>query len=142
MLGADAAQSDFFRTQQVHAIAVEGIFLRPAVPEETTCLCRGNGSSRRWLSSVPLRPPPKSVAESGVAGYEAIKLLGLIGPAGFPAQLSAAMRKVLVDPKVIEKFVGLDTEARFTAPQAFFEIMRTQAETWIPVIRAAKLKLE
>ena len=88
----------------------------------------------------------RRVAESGVAGYEAINLLGLIGPAGMPApvieRLSMAMKKVLGDPKVVEKFVGLGTEARFTTPQAFFEIMRTQAETWIPVIRAANLKLE
>jgi tripartite-type tricarboxylate transporter receptor subunit TctC len=35
-----------------------------------------------------------------VAGYEAINLLGLIGPAGMPApvieRLSAAMKKVLI----------------------------------------------
>ena len=81
-----------------------------------------------------------------MAGYEAISLLGLIGPAGMPApviaRLSAAMKKVLGDPKAAEKFVGLGTEARFTTPQAFFEIMRTQAETWIPGIRVVNLKLE
>ena len=81
-----------------------------------------------------------------MADYEAINLLGLIGPAGMPApvigRLSAAMKKVLGDPKVAEKFVGLGTEARFTTPPAFFEIMRTQAKIWIPVIRAVNLKLE
>ena len=100
-------------------------------------------TSLERAASLPNVP---TIAESGVPGYEAINLLGLVGPAGMPApvieRLNAAMKKVLGDPKVIEKFVGLGTEARFTTPQAFFEIMRTQAETWIPVIRAANLKLE
>lgn len=98
------------------------------------------------LERAPSLPDVPTVAESGVPGYEAINLLGLIGPAGMPPpvveRLSAAMKTVLGDPKVVERFVGLGTEARFTSPQAFFEIMRSQAETWIPVIRAANLKLE
>lgn len=98
------------------------------------------------LERAPSLPDVPTVAESGVPGYEAINLLGLIGPAGMPPpvveRLSAAMKTVLGDPKVVERFVGLGTEARFTNPQAFFEIMRSQAETWIPVIRAANLKLE
>jgi tripartite-type tricarboxylate transporter receptor subunit TctC len=52
------------------------------------------------------------------------------------------MKKVLQDPAVIRRFDDLGTEARFTMPEAFFEIMRTQADTWIPVIRKANLKLE
>ena len=98
------------------------------------------------LERAPSLPDVPTVAESGVPGYEAINLLGLIGPAGMPPpvveRLSAAMKTVLGDPKVVERFVGLGTEARFTNPQAFFEIMRSPAETWIPVIRAANLKLE
>lgn len=92
------------------------------------------------LSNVP------TISESGVPGYEAINLLGLIGPAGMPVpvieKLSAAMKTVLTDPKVVERFSKLGTEARFTTPSAFFEIMRAQAETWIPVIRKANIKLE
>ena len=45
-------------------------------------------------------------------------------------------------PTVIRRFDELGTEARFTTPEAFFELMRTQADTWIPVIRKANLKLE
>ena len=97
-------------------------------------------------NQIAFLPNMPTVAESGVTGYEAINLLGLIGPAGMPApvveRLSTAMKKVLGDPKVVERFAGLGTEARFTSPQAFFEIMRSQAANWIPVIRAAKLKLE
>jgi tripartite-type tricarboxylate transporter receptor subunit TctC len=90
-------------------------------------------------------PNVPTVAET-IAGYEAINLLGLIAPAGLPApilaKLSTAMKTVLRDPAVIRRFDDLGTEARFTTPEAFFEIMRAQADTWIPVIRKANLKLE
>jgi tripartite-type tricarboxylate transporter receptor subunit TctC len=98
------------------------------------------------LERAPTLPNVPTVAESGVPGYEAINLLGLIAPAGTPAavidRLSGAMKQVLGNPAVIKRFADLGTEARFTAPQAFFEIMRTQADTWIPVIRKANIKLE
>jgi tripartite-type tricarboxylate transporter receptor subunit TctC len=98
------------------------------------------------LERAPALPDVPTIAESGVPGYESINLLGLIGPAKLPpaivAKLSAAMKTVLTDPKVVEKFDDLGTEARFTTPDGFFEIMKTQADTWIPVIQSAKLKLE
>jgi tripartite-type tricarboxylate transporter receptor subunit TctC len=98
------------------------------------------------LEPSPLLPGVPAIAGAGVPGYEAINLLGLIGPAGLRPEvlerLGGAMRTVLTDPSTVEKFAALGTEARYTTPAAFFDIMRTQAETWIPVIQAAGLKLE
>ena len=97
------------------------------------------------LQRAPALPDVPALAET-IPGYEAINLLGLIAPANLPApvlaKLSSSMKTVLQDPAVIRRFDELGTEARFTTPQAFFEIMRTQADTWIPVIRKANLKLE
>ena len=97
------------------------------------------------LQRAPALPDVPTLAET-IPGYEAINLLGLIAPANLPApvlaKLSASMKTVLQDQAVIRRFDELGTEARFTTPEAFFEIMRTQAETWIPVIRKANLKLE
>ena len=98
------------------------------------------------LERAPTLPDVPTIAESGVPGYEAINLLGLVAPAKTPAeilgQLNAAMKVVLRDPKVIERFADLGTEARSSTPEAFFEVMRGQAETWVPVIRRANIKLE
>ena len=97
------------------------------------------------LQRAPALPDVPTVAET-IPGYEAINLLGLIAPAKLPApvlsKLSASMKTVLQDPTVVRRFDELGTEARFTTPEAFFEIMRTQADTWIPVIRKANLNLE
>lgn len=91
-------------------------------------------------------PDVPTVSETILPGYEAINLLGLIGPAGLPppvlARLSAAMKVVLQDPAIVRRFEELGTEARYTTPQAIFDIMKTQADTWIPVIRKANVKLE
>lgn len=98
------------------------------------------------LEPSPILPDVPTIAASGVPGYEAINLLGLIGPAGLPSaildRLGNAMKAVLTDPAVVERFATLGTEARYTSPAAFFEIMRTQADTWIPVIRQANIRLE
>jgi tripartite-type tricarboxylate transporter receptor subunit TctC len=98
------------------------------------------------LERAPALPNVPTIAESGVPGYESINLLGLIGPANLPApviaRLGAAMKTVLTDPKVVEKFDGLGTEARYTSPQAFHDIMKNQADTWIPVIKQSAIKLE
>jgi tripartite-type tricarboxylate transporter receptor subunit TctC len=98
------------------------------------------------LEHAPALPNVPTISESGVQGYESINLLGLIGPANLPKpvmdRLSAAMKTVLTDPKVVARFTELGTDARFTTPDAFLKIMKTQADTWIPVIQKAKLKLE
>jgi tripartite-type tricarboxylate transporter receptor subunit TctC len=98
------------------------------------------------LERAPTLPNVSTISESGVPGYESINLLGLIAPANTPEpvieRLSTAMKTVLNDPKVVARFAALGTDARFTSAQAFFEIMRNQADTWIPVIRKANIKLE
>jgi tripartite-type tricarboxylate transporter receptor subunit TctC len=100
-------------------------------------------TSLERAASLPNVP---AIAESGVPGYEAINLLGLAGPANLPKpvidRLSAAMKLVLTDPKVVARFSDLGTDARFTTPDAFFQMMKAQADTWIPVIRKAQIKLE
>jgi tripartite-type tricarboxylate transporter receptor subunit TctC len=98
------------------------------------------------LERAPALPQVPTISESGVPGYEAINLLGLIAPAGTPAavieRLSQVMKQVLEELAVIRRFAELGTDARFTTPQAFLEIMCAQADTWIPVIRKANIKLE
>jgi tripartite-type tricarboxylate transporter receptor subunit TctC len=98
------------------------------------------------LERSPLLPQVPTIAESGVPGYDAINLLALMAPAGVPAEiidrLGKAMKQVLEDPTVVKRFVETGAEARYTTPQAIVDIMRTQADTWIPVIKGANLKLE
>lgn len=98
------------------------------------------------LERAPTLPDVPTIAESGVPGYEAINLLGLIAPARTPPavidRIGKAMETVLHDPKVVQRFAELGTDARFSSPEAFLDIMLSQAATWIPVIQRANIKLE
>ena len=94
----------------------------------------------------PQLPQVPTIAESGVPGFDAINLLALVAPSGVPAEildrLGKAMKQVLEDPAVVKRFVEAGAEARYTTPQAIVDIMRGQADTWIPVIKGATLKME
>jgi len=98
------------------------------------------------LTRSPLLPDVPTLDESGLKGFEAVTLFGLIAPAGTPAdviaKLSAAMEKVLGDPAVIERFNTLGAQARFSTPDGLRDALAKQADTWGPIIREANIKLE
>jgi hypothetical protein len=63
-------------------------------------------------------------------------------PAPVIARLSAAMKKVLGDPKVAEKFVGLGTEARFNDSSGLLRDQAHPGRDLDPGDPPANLKLE
>lgn len=93
----------------------------------------------------PALPDVPTIAEI-IPDYEAINLLGLAGPANLSgpveARLSAAVKSILADPIVVRRLDERGTEAHFATPETFLEAMRKLADTWIPVIRKANLRLE
>jgi tripartite-type tricarboxylate transporter receptor subunit TctC len=97
------------------------------------------------LQRSPALPDVPTIAET-VQGYEAITVLGLAGPASLPApveaRVGAAVKSLLDDPIVQRRFDERGAQPRFSTPEAFLELMREQADIWIPVIRKANLKVE
>ena len=98
------------------------------------------------LQRAPSLPDVPTMAESGYPGFEAITLFGMIAPARTPPEviaiLSAAMERVLKDPSVVERFVGMGGDAKFSTPEGLQAALTKQAETWTPVIQKANIKLE
>lgn len=99
-------------------------------------------TSAKRLSSLPSVP---TVAEQGFAGFEAATWLGLVGPAGLPAditaRLSAATIKVLARPDVQQK---LAQEGSVPTPQTspqFAAHIRAEHAKWGALIREAQIKL-
>lgn len=90
---------------------------------------------KRW-SELPDVP---TVAEAGVAGYEATLWLGLAAPAGTPAEivsrLHAETAKALQDPEVQKSFRSAGVEATAMGPQEFGAFMRTEHEKWGRVVK-------
>jgi tripartite-type tricarboxylate transporter receptor subunit TctC len=90
---------------------------------------------KRW-SELPDVP---TLAEAGVAGYEATLWLNLAGPAGMPAEivqrLHGEVAKALQDPELQANFRAAGVEATVMAPEPLAAFMRAEHEKWGRVVR-------
>lgn len=91
-------------------------------------------------------PDVPTVAESGVAGYDASAWYGLLGPKGLPedvrAKLVAATGETLADPEFVAK-LGQDGAVPSTLTgQAFTDFMAAERTRWGEVVKAADIKVE
>ncbi len=90
---------------------------------------------KRW-SELPEVP---TLAEAGVAGYEATLWLSISGPAGMPApiveRLYAEISKALRDPELQANFRTGGVEALAMPPDELARYMRAENEKWGKVVR-------
>jgi tripartite-type tricarboxylate transporter receptor subunit TctC len=95
------------------------------------------GSDKR----VPLLPDVPTVAEAGLAGYEATVWWGLVAPAGTPrevvAKLNAETNRALADPAIVGKLAELGVVITAGSPEQFAAFIKAQTDLWSGVIRAA-----
>jgi tripartite-type tricarboxylate transporter receptor subunit TctC len=87
-----------------------------------------------------------TIAEAGVAGFEALQWYGLVAPAGTPepivARLNAEVNRALVTPELKARLVSEGAEAAPATPQAFGAFIAAEIERWRPVIQKAGLRAE
>ena len=92
-------------------------------------------TSQRW-SELPDVP---TLAEAGVAGYEATLWLNISAPAGTPAaivqRLHAETARALQDPELQQNFRAAGVEAQTLAPSELAAFMRVEHEKWGKVVR-------
>jgi tripartite-type tricarboxylate transporter receptor subunit TctC len=93
-------------------------------------------TAKRW-SELPEVP---TLAEAGLAGYEATLWLSISGPAGMPApvvqRLYAEIRKALRDTELQASFRTGGVEAQSMPPDELSNYMRTEYEKWGKVVHA------
>jgi tripartite-type tricarboxylate transporter receptor subunit TctC len=98
------------------------------------------GSAQR-IAALPEVP---TVAESGVAGFEADQWYGLVAPAATPAavvgRLNAEVNRALASPEVLEQFGREAAVPVPTTPQAFGELIRQEIPRWAEVVKAGNVK--
>ncbi|EYS84889.1 hypothetical protein CF68_14840 [Cupriavidus sp. SK-4] len=99
-------------------------------------------TSAQRLSALPAVP---TVAEQGFAGFEATTWLGLVAPAGLPAEvtakLAAATLQVMNRPDVQQRLKQEGSIATPTPPAAFAAHIRAEHARWGALIREAQIKL-
>jgi tripartite-type tricarboxylate transporter receptor subunit TctC len=96
---------------------------------------------------IPRLPDLPTVSESGVAGYEAGTWFALMGPAGLPREVTAALyaeaRKVLNEPAFKDKYVDKQWfEIVANTPEDFAAFLRTEYERWEKVVKLSGVKVE
>ena len=91
-------------------------------------------------------PNVPTLDELGYKGYQAATLLGLLAPAGTPKpvidKLNAAIRKVMDNPAVSERFRGLGTEPGASSPEEFSKRIREELAQWRALVKKLGLKFE
>jgi tripartite-type tricarboxylate transporter receptor subunit TctC len=112
----------FIKSGRVQALGVTGIKRAPALPDVPT------------------------IAEAGVAGFNADLWLGVWGPAKLPRditeRLSSEIAKLLRLPDVKERLNGQGMDPVGSTPAQFAEFVRRENEQWSKVVKSAGVKAE
>ena len=88
-------------------------------------------------------PDVPTLAEAGIAGYSTGSWLGLAGPAGMPAEvtarLNAAVREMMAEPATTKKLRELGSEVVTSSPADFKARVEGDIEKWTRVVREANI---
>jgi tripartite-type tricarboxylate transporter receptor subunit TctC len=117
----------------------------------TTMAAHGRSGRVKVLASSgktrsAITPDVPTVAEAGVAGYEAVIWLGVMAPAGTPRpvleRLSAEIVKVVNAPDVKENWGKQGAVPMGMAPDAFDKFMREDIQKWSKLVRDTGMKVD
>lgn len=94
----------------------------------------------------PELPEVPTIAEAGVAGYEAAGWNALFAPRATPNDIvtavNAAVREGLAAPRVKEILAGSGAEAAAGSPEDLARFLRSEIVKWGKVVQAAGIKAE
>jgi len=122
ILGEPATIVGFVKSGRVRALAVTGAKRAPALPELPT------------------------IAEAGVAGYEATSWNGMLAPAGTPAdvikRLNAEFNRIIGTPDMGKRMLDNGYEPVGGSSERFGELIHAEIAKWAPVVKAAGVQVD
>ena len=87
-----------------------------------------------------------TIAESGLPGYSADAMLGLLAPARTPRAviefLNAEVHKAMRTPEMAEAMKNVGVDVVLSTPEEFGRMIEAEMQRWGKVVRALNLKLE
>lgn len=96
------------------------------------------------LKRSDVLPNVQTVAEAGVAAYEASLLFGLIAPAGMPpavlAKINAEVTRIINAPEMRKKLANQGVLPIASTPGEFTAVIKSEQDKWAQVIKAANIK--
>jgi tripartite-type tricarboxylate transporter receptor subunit TctC len=95
---------------------------------------------------VPALPDVPTLAEAGVAGFNSISWIGLLAPAGTPAEITdkvaADVRAVLAQDEVRRRLVELGALPAGSTPAAFAKLISDDRKRYAQIIQDRKITVE
>jgi tripartite-type tricarboxylate transporter receptor subunit TctC len=92
-----------------------------------------------------LLPEVPTVAQSGLQGYSATQWLGVLAPAGTPAEvvqrLNTEITKAISSPAVAQGLQARGLDPRTATSEEFRRVLAADIKKWTQVIRAGNIKL-
>jgi tripartite-type tricarboxylate transporter receptor subunit TctC len=93
-----------------------------------------------------LLPDVPTLAESGVPGFDASTVTGVLAPAATPrnvvSHLNTTLVKLLSAREVRERFASLGAEVQPSTPEELARFIREDLAQWVKVVKQAGIKLE
>jgi tripartite-type tricarboxylate transporter receptor subunit TctC len=94
----------------------------------------------------PQTPDVPTVAEMGVPGYEFVAEIGVLAPAGTPADivalLSKEISKAVKQPDLAQRFAQLGIDPVGSTPEAYAAINRADYEKFARVVKISGVKID
>ena len=91
-------------------------------------------------------PDLPTMQEFGFKDFDVSSWFGMIGPKGMPEEavqtLNKAIRDALAKPEVRERLGGLGAVPADTTPEQFGDFIKTEVETWGPVVEASGARVD
>lgn len=91
-------------------------------------------------------PDVPTIAEAGVAGYDASNWWGLLAPAGTPPAIVKALnghlQSIVMSADMQKRFESQGAEGATMAPAEFGKFIRTETAKWSRVVKEAGIKAE
>jgi len=126
------------------AIPIAFVDLSSALPHIRAGKVRGLATlgAQRTLSA----PELPTMAEQGVAGYDAVGWFGLAGPVGMPTEVverfAAEVGRVMRLSDVRDKSLALGAEPAPGTPAQFAAFIRAEIPKWAAVVKSGNVKVD
>jgi tripartite-type tricarboxylate transporter receptor subunit TctC len=138
--GSAPAMTDLLGGQ----VAVMAATMLTAIPHVRSGRLRALGVTSAVRTAVA--PEVPTVAESGLAGYEAVQWYGVLAPAQVPKDIIGRLHRdlaaVLQSADVKERMAADGGDAGGNTPEAFGRYIKSETEKWARVAQAAGIKPE
>jgi tripartite-type tricarboxylate transporter receptor subunit TctC len=138
--GAAPAMNDLLSGQVQMTFLPAGVILQHVKLGRLRALAVTGAQRTKTMPELP------TIAESAVPGFSAVGWYGLLGPAALPpgivSRLETAVKGMLIDHELVERFLVLGIDVTPAGPAEFGRYIKGELEKWGKVVRDSHAKAD